>query len=321
MTKNIFEYVNMHNKIGILLELYSDEKYINKKASDFELFDEWERCLYLAAGHSAVSEYAEELESLGLARLKFGEYSRAEACDRWKRIHSDGYEDEEKSACCEVSALEEADEPVTCFCEINIERDVSKYIINCENYKELLTRITRMDITEENRRSSVIVDISEMSYSRPDPHSAELLFEGIKSDEKYNIKNIQKLCVSILIELLLSEKINEIHIKAANNSECAGALLEYICERGFFRGEVFLEISSGFGIRELSKIAARVYPRIKITPTLNGFDRNAIENLVKHYPIGACIAGKDQDVDILYEVISSVSDSNEHTVALMNMLK
>ena len=59
--KNTINKIFDVNKINILKQISCDEKYINGSASDFELFDEWERLIPFMAGHSVLAKYKYEL--------------------------------------------------------------------------------------------------------------------------------------------------------------------------------------------------------------------------------------------------------------------
>ena len=323
MLKNISKNRENQNKIKILLELHSDEKYINGKASDFELFDEWERCLPLMAGHKEVLKYKKELETLGIPCLKFGEYSRSGSCARWKIIHSESYEEKENNCFFEEPMLECKTPKSEKYDRFSINENVSKYVTECKNYKELTHKIIREATEGKNGEVCIEIDAYKAPYKRPDPHTAELAFNDLASGEKYNYVSIQTLCISIFIELLLGDrqhKIHEVYIRANGNAECASALLEYIHGRGFFVGAVSLEILPEFDVNTLSALTERVYPEILITPILEHFDVEPLKTFAKNYPIGACCAGRNQNIEVLSKVIDSVSDSKEHSDALMNIL-
>ena len=323
MLKNISNSIDFCEKIKIMRELYCDEKYIRGQISDFELFDEWERVNCLAAGHRELSAYRNQLENLELSALNFGEYSRKGSCNRWALANNRYYENE-LVACCAGEAFYEEKRPLAeRIYKIDIDKTVSKYVIECKEYSELVDKIIAEVFGVTNSDISIEINTDDCEYNRPDPYSARCIFDAIARGEKYNNSQRFLLSLQILAELLYHNKkrhIRSVHFFNNGNIDAASAATRYIFARNLLKGEIIIDVSAYTDMQDLSELSGDIYPSLKLVPNILAADVADLKRIFHEYPVGACRADNSLDRGVLREVLSCICDSKEHSEYLEKIL-
>ena len=323
MLKNISNSIDFCEKIKIMRELYCDEKYIYGQASDFELFDEWERVACLAAGHKELSGYRDQLKKLNLPCLKFGEYSRKSSCERWAIVNGIYYENE-LAECYTEEVTNEKKMPLSkSFCKIDIDKIVSKYVTECKEYGELVDKITAEALSAVNTDISIKINTAECEFNRPDPYSAKCVFDGIKRGEKYNKSQSLLLNLRILAELLYRNEsglIKRIHFSTDGNIDTASAVSKYLFARNLLKGEIVIDVSANTDMQSLSALSEAIYPTLKLVPNILASDAATLERIFHDFPAGACRADSSLDRGVLREVLFRICDSKEHSEYIQKVL-
>ena len=321
--KNISNSLGFCEKIRIMRELHCDEKYINEKASDFELFDEWERVACLAAGHKELSAYLSQLEDLKLSALKFGEYSRKGSCQRWACANGGFYENEPDMSRIEEENNRKNPYSVAPAFRVDIDKTVSKYVIDCMEYNALVEKISTEVFNEENIDISMQINTVGCEFNRPDPYSARCVFEAIKRGEKYNKSQELLLAMQILAELLYrneNSRIRSVHFRTDGNIDTAVAVSKYLFDRNLLKGEIVIDISANTDPRVLSELSEKIYPSLKLVPNILDFDALSLKRLFLEFPVGACRADSLLNRETLLKVLSEICDNNEHIEYLYSLL-
>ena len=323
MLKNISNTIDFCEKIKIMRELHCDEKYINGQTSDFEVFDEWERIACLAAGHRELSAYRDQLKKIELPFLKFGEYSRKSSCKRWA-LANGGYYENAPVGCYAVDEFNRekmpSEEPI---CEFDIDKAVSKYVIDCIEYSELVEKISAEIFSEKNIGISIQINTDNCEFNRPDPYSAKCVFEAIKRGEKYNKSQALLLAMQMLAELLYrneSGRIQAVHFRAEGNIDAASAASKYLFARNLLKGEIVIDVLADADPQTLSLLSEEIYPTLKLVPSIFASDALSLERFFLEFPIGACRADPSLDREMLREVLSRICDNKEHSEYLYGVL-
>ncbi len=300
MSNNIIKEIRNDSKIKILKLLNCDEKYINGRASDFEWFALWEEALFLAEGHKEVKAYEGELTAAGLSMPDKTTYSRRESISRWRRLgmeNNTGVFEGERIEACSYNTSAFLTEKYKIRCR-NYKFDVNKCVTEIIMKNDSVTSASKMLSekleNDKNPYITLVIDINNVEFLRPDPYLAGGLYEKEKSGEKLNMQEKNVLLSQLLIELLIRSKNTKaisILIKTQSNSSAALGLVAYLARRGIFEGEIAVTVDAETDLEVFADIAAEVYPKIWLRPFLDAESKKLSDRelsaMFSVYPSGA----------------------------------
>lgn len=295
MPNNVTELLLNDEKKDILIALGCDEKYINGRASAYELFCEWERVLPLIEGTAQFENYKKELSALGFELPNFSENSKSLSKKRWIEINKSNFfgtfEDDGKQIF--DGKIYEYSEKKTIKNPLNLLKIVSKYTNNCQSFAELCDSVTREIINPESLEFNILFDLCKAEYKRPDRYSAEQIFNRLNSDEKLNSEELFAFYAQILIELLIKAKDKKIilHFSKSTPLECIDSFLAYLSFRDLFRGQVLIEVDNDTDMKLFFKTVKKLYPDVMIFPKINSSVSDPTP-LYKIYPRAAFFVEK-----------------------------
>ena len=204
-----------------------------------------------------------------------------------------------------------------------IDKIVSKYIIECKEYSELVDKTIAEVFGVANSNISIEINAVDCEYNRPDPYSAKCAFDAIIRGEKYNNDQRFLLSLQILAELLYrNEKghIRSVHFLNNGNIDAASAAARYIFARNLLKGEIIIDVSAHTDMQDFSELSGDIYPSLKLVPNILAADVADLERVFHEYPIGACRADNSLDRGVLREALSYICDSIEHSEYLEKIL-
>ncbi len=276
------------NKINIFLSFDCDEKYINGRASDFELFCEWESLLCLAREHREVEHYLEYLSSISLPPPSFPR-TKIEGFERWRTISCDDafdcdpLRDNSKNELL-ISAKTPPDRSVEKM--IDIDRIVSENITKYNSVSELIIEVSKG--LKEAETEYIYLNISGKSFDfiKPNPYLCEVIFNKIKSGEKYNYS--EKLVFIIELVIMIHKELEELCliIDGKDAVELSEVLLPYFNERSLFSGKVLVASAAADTLERIIGLSRQLYPGIKVYPFYCENEEPS-NRLVSVYPRGA----------------------------------
>ncbi len=191
-TENLGTWCMSEDKLTAMRLLGCDEKYNQGRASDFELFEEWNEILPLCVGTGSAKLYEEQLALLGIKR-------EMEARVLWQKGNV--------ILCAEkIKEIKKENERIVEKQGFDIVQYVIEFTKNKENvfcgFGEMVARIS--SLISSGR--PILFDAKSFVYIRPDRYHATLLWEAINRGEKIKEENFFLLCFQLLIEVLLLHK-------------------------------------------------------------------------------------------------------------------
>ena len=294
---NLGTWCMSEDKRQMMQFLNCDEKYNNERASDFELFAEWERILPLCIGTGSAELYFEQLALLGIEERTLGENCPS-AGELWQKGNAVLCEKRESIIKIEYQKYLE-----------NQGFNVSDFIMNftketSETIQELSDAATR--ICEELPENGKILFCADGTrYARPDRYHASLLWQRLCRDEKLNGEDFFALAFQLLIEVLLlrkqrGEKTSVLLL--TDDSDLRMRTVKYLGEHRLLLGELRFAVSLTESVREWSSLCRcngefLARPALLLSPSDFGASFDAKMNgLLSALPIGAlCFAGIASD--------------------------
>ena len=273
---NLTEYLLSSDKMRLVRLMNCDEKYRNGQASDFELFQEWERIMPLCPGYGAAELYGEEKRFLGIESI-------SDPREAWKKGNET------------VCALSEMPD---CRKGIHLNQEVMKIaksnFPSSIDYTKLSTEIVSSFLALQSNVFHVIADFGEQEYSKPDPYHAALAFRDIICDEKNNIKIPSILLAQLLIDLLLAaKKQGKATVVLHLRGRCAWELLLYLAEHRLLPEEARMGLYLNENVAEFSKwfmsvaLDCRILPELILAPSDFGCSLvSRLCTLAESYPLG-----------------------------------
>lgn len=251
---NLTEYLLSYDKVQLMQRMNSDEKYRNGQASDFELFEEWERIMPLCPGYGSAELYREEKQILEIA-------TETDPREAWKR----GNETLQKCANTPVKN------------GLNLNQFVSDFIKSNSHsslvYETLVSTVSTALFAMKSDACHVISDLPDQDYTKPDPYHAALALRDIKRDEKNNIDLPSVLLSQVLIDLLLSaKKQGKVPVILHLRGRCARELVDYLADHRLLPQETRIGVSLRGMSAELSNWStatswnARILPELILSP-------------------------------------------------------
>ncbi len=298
---NITECIKSADKIKIIDCLNCDEKYINGQASDFELFEEWERILPMCVGTGAERLYREELRFLNLEYPKTPQ-TRATVCDRWER----GNQEIRSSDFSEPSNTKNASSYRTIEA-LDLTEFVTNFVESCKDknvgLKELLTesekKINRGN-NAENAEIHFVIDFTNMEYTRPDPYHSECALKKMLCDEKLYKSEFFSVTAQLLILLVAKGEKERKNFCLHFYSEgtlapisAVSSVLRYLRERRLFHGQIRLGVFPDSPVEDWSSLCGRWDTGTFVRPELLLRSRDftsglteRLERIFSEYPVG-----------------------------------
>ena len=303
-----------------------DEKYTGEKVSDFEYFDEWERILPYAAGHSEIIRYKKELKDLGLPPVDVLGYSRERSIDRWicgnRNRFVGTFEDEreKKYTAPDLKKREEKRE----YLSFDVEKNVSYFTKECQDFRQLTEKLSDAVKKAKDQYVSLNIKLNCSEYKRPDPYSAERIYMNKNCDEFLNSIDSNIFYSQLLVELIIGLKRNKniaVTISGGGSVLSGGELARYLHRRHIFSGPIGIFVTSERDVAYLSKLACEIYPEIYIRPVIDcravDITKESYIDIFEKYPIGAFIFKNGNECSALCSAIDHISDSREHAELLM----
>ena len=317
MSNNIINYLKKPDIIRIIHLLEGDEKHIYERSSLFEIFDAWERLIPLAVGHGEVCTYGDLLSLYGEHRLKYGEYSRAASCSRWRCLNRLDVMDQ-----ASVASKSEPQKNVVSGdrIEVDLNNIVSNNIKKAKSFAEL-SSVVRKELEKcKSIEFTVTYHITCDEFLRPDPHSAAVAFDSWKYNENYNSSEYNLLMSQLLVELLIAYKESagvRVSLCIEGEYKASFGLINYLFDRKLFYGNADVRLYAGSDdetIDQFADEALKVRERIRIRPRVRLSDRDEIWLLkaISRYPIGA-FAFDGDGMGALNRVLTTVCDSTAHS--------
>ena len=229
---NVTEMLIKPNKFNVVARCCCDEKYKFNKLSDFEMFSVWERAYHLCAGMGEARLYKEEMAALGLDAPSFDASDKL-LCERWKAANAALTDD-----CFDVS--------VKNYDTVYLNKFVSDFVISRRNsnasFDDAFSELISSAKAINSKRIHVIFNALDMRYERPDAYHAQVRFEALKNDEKYNDDFVvySQLIVGLANEL--KDRKICLHMYSEHGYDTVKALVSYIFDHTAFDGEIRLGV-------------------------------------------------------------------------------
>ena len=309
----------------VLRAVGCDVRYINREASDFELFDMWECILPMAASHRCVREYEQRMSILGIGAPAFGEYSRKKSCIRWRVINGGDLSTGEYSETNFNTKFDALLNKPNLKKVFDIRKIMSENINLCSEYDEL-SKAVNLSYSNCNLAETLLyISISGYEYARPDTYTARKAFKKKKSGEKCNSTEDFVLLSELVIELMKNYNISDLRISGFVESKCGAKLLSYLGDRNFFRGMVIADVTVRDDFSAFGRLCEGLYPDIKIYPLLVkkgiSITENDLLNVFENYPVAAFYFDSDIDPNVIRAAVNKISDNREHSRELLRLLR
>ena len=297
--KNLWECICDDEMLEFMRLLGCDEKYINQKASDYEMFAEFCRMFEDFSGSNVRHRFLERLNDAVGVNVDEKYVTEENAPLLWRRYNGEQCEfgsplSEPKTVKHHIAyKLKNSNEKLNNIfdlCEavlyaIKTGRasidDIHKYVENhviSKNYDENI---------------SFVITVKNDSFVRPDRYHASLALNKQIRGEKCNKSEYDILIYQILCELLCRAGRRSYELHISGNMNCVGDLAEYLSLHNM-RAKIYARCQAGVPCEEVLSLCRRSTDKCHIFPefvvTKNNIKDQKLcyfDDLARVYPIGA----------------------------------
>ncbi|MBQ9112100.1 MAG: hypothetical protein IJY08_00805 [Clostridia bacterium] len=232
--KNLWEVTADGNMITQMRLLDRDEKYINEKASDFEMLEEWLRIFPQLKGNKHASDFAKRLDNAMGSHIDERALTASGASALW-RIYNG----------CECELDYSDDTPDLCFgivpennficgekdnISVNLNQTMTQESHDRpSSFEELANNVIKsIKSRDSDDICHICLALSDDRFVRPDRYHAGVAASKLMCGEKCNKKELDVLICQIVCELICHNVFSQIHLHIKASLSVIGELAAFL---------------------------------------------------------------------------------------------